>query len=901
VKATRSAAHHLVLRFTALLLAAPITVHADSAPFDLAGPSFEVHVTRGLRTLPIAEVPTLAPGDNLWIKAELPATQSAQYLMVAAFLTGPTNPPSPNWFFRCETWAGKCAREGLAVTVPPDAQQVLIFLAPKSRGDFSTLVDAVRGRPGVFVRASQDLNQASLDRSRLQAYLSAIHDLDAADQSRLKEVAPLLARSLAIKVNDKCLDRIPELQAACLMQGEESLILNDGHSTSIVEALTAGAARDLAMEASYAPQLSYGYYSPYIASVFDIGRILASLHTAQYQYIPALASLTGAQLSLTLNTPPSFHDPKSVLVVALPAVEQAQLPPLHAVDPKEIYCARRTSLVLPVEGAPLVFSTAYTHDVMLSLTGTNGMTIELPAHADAEQGGFVVETSGLGSVSLGDSVQGSLHGDWGFDEYAGPGFQLVNARAQTWRLADGDESALIVGRQDTIHLQADSVSCIDDVMLKDPAGKELKAEWKPLTADEVELKLPLQTVQPGSLTLLVKQYGANQAQPVHLQAFSAPGHLEEFTIHAGDTQGVLKGSGLDNVASLLVKGIEFVPGTLSSRQGSDELSMLAKDSQATATLKPGDTVKAKVTLRDGRVLSLTASVAPPRPSVTLIGKSVQSLHTGSDSGVEIADSDALPQQSTLTFSVRAQSPPAFAHEETIEVATTDGSSSATLSLGNGGITLANSRVAVATLDPAKMLGMAAFGPLQFRAVENGVRGDWQSLATLVRLPVLNDLTCPSTPELACKLTGSNLFLLDSVSSDPQFKHAVQIPDGFPGYALPVPQPSNGQLYVKLRDDPSVVSPVAITVVQLPPTPDEAARAAARLAAASPSDHPSVSAGDGPSPSAAVSTISTAPQPPAVQGEQGASVPPQSPQPMAPKLQDGAAGDATVQPGVPHSG
>ena len=78
------------------------------------------------------------------------------------------------------------------------------------------------------------------------------------------------------------------------MQGQESLILNDGHSTSIVEALTSGPGSDLAMEASYTPQLSYGYYSPYIASVLDIARILDSFHVAQYQYIPALGSPQGA-------------------------------------------------------------------------------------------------------------------------------------------------------------------------------------------------------------------------------------------------------------------------------------------------------------------------------------------------------------------------------------------------------------------------------------------------------------------------------------------------------------------------------------------------------------------------------------------------------------------------------
>src|SRR6202012_303553 len=136
------------------------------------------------------------------------------------------------------------------------------------------------------------------DRSRLERFLSSIRVLNQGDPAKLKEAAPLLARSLAIKVDDKCLDRIPELQAPCLMQGQEALILNDGHSTSIVEALTKGPASDLAMEASFTPQLSYGYYSPYIASVLDIARIMGSFTTAQYQYIPALTLQHGDRLNL---------------------------------------------------------------------------------------------------------------------------------------------------------------------------------------------------------------------------------------------------------------------------------------------------------------------------------------------------------------------------------------------------------------------------------------------------------------------------------------------------------------------------------------------------------------------------------------------------------------------------
>src|SRR4030088_3449106 len=392
----------ILLALLALLAAA--AAHAEPAPFDLAGPSLAVTVTRGQQTLPITQVPNLAPGDRLWIQADFPASQAAHYLMVAAFLRGATNPPPQNWFFPCETWTAKCMQKGLTVTVPPDAQQVLVFLAPETSGDFRTLVSAVRGRPGAFVRSSQDLNQASLDRARLDKYLAAVRSMNETDPSRLKEVAPLLARSLSIKLDDKCLDRNTLLQAPCLMQGQSSLILNDGHSTSIVEALTTGPASDLAMEASFTPQLSYGYYSPYIASVLDIARIFDSFRTAQYQYIPALASQQGDQLALTLNTPPSFHNPKSVLVAALPAVETSQLPPLHAVDPKATFCLRKSTLALPVEGAPLVFSTSYAHALTLKLTGDEGKSIDLPARAGPQLGGFVIDTRELGTTAVGDRV-----------------------------------------------------------------------------------------------------------------------------------------------------------------------------------------------------------------------------------------------------------------------------------------------------------------------------------------------------------------------------------------------------------------------------------------------------------------------------------------------------------------
>jgi hypothetical protein len=224
-----------------------------------------------------------------------------------------------------------------------------------------------------------------------------------------------------------------------------------------------------------------------------------------------------------------------------------------------------------------------------------------------------------------------------------------------------------------------------------------------------------------------------------------------------------------------------------------------------------------------------ATVEAPRPRVALIGKSVQPSPPDADSKIQLADAAELPQDAFMAFSIRALSPAAFAHEETVDVATADESSSATLSLANGSLTLENSQVAVATLNPAKAFGPSAFGPLKFRVNVKGATSDWQPLTTLVRLPALRELKCPPTHELACKLVGSRLFLIDSVSAEPDFVHAVMVPEGFLGDSLPVPHPTTGSLFVKLRDNPQVINATLLSAEELPPPAPPASAAAPPMA------------------------------------------------------------------------
>jgi len=200
-----------------LLVPAAVTVLAgialaENSCFDLAGPAIDVTVNCAGRTLPIARVPNLRPGDRLWLHPALLRGEAVQYLMIAAFLRGSTNPPPDTWFKCAETRQKEVREEGMGITVP-EGTQVLLFLAPETTGDSRTLRSAVQGRPGAFVRVSQDLNQAGLDRTRLDAYLAAVRVTANTNPAERHKRSVLLARSLGIKLDEQYFDKATEQQA----------------------------------------------------------------------------------------------------------------------------------------------------------------------------------------------------------------------------------------------------------------------------------------------------------------------------------------------------------------------------------------------------------------------------------------------------------------------------------------------------------------------------------------------------------------------------------------------------------------------------------------------------------------------------------------------------------------
>ncbi len=224
-----------------------------------------------------------------------------------------------------------------------------------------------------------------------------------------------------------------------------------------------------------------------------------------------------------------------------------------------------------------------------------------------------------------------------------------------------------------------------------------------------------------------------------------------------------------------------------------------------AKLRVGQTLPAKVTLKDGRTVTLKTLVGKPRPQVALIGKSVQAGAPEGVVSIRLGDADELPRGARLTFSVRVQPPMRLDGHETIEVAGMDGAVLATLTPSSG-LTQEDPQVVLAALDTSQAFSASTFRPLQFRLVQDGAASDWRPLGVLVRLPSLHELKCHEAAGRVCELSGDDLFLLDAVSSDPTFEHAARLTEGFPGHVLAVPRGGPTRLlYIRLHDDPKVVS------------------------------------------------------------------------------------------------
>jgi len=837
---------------------------ADNARFDLDGPKIDIRVTRANATLPIAEVPNLEPGDKIWVKADLPASQSNHLLLIVAFLRGTTNEPPDNWFTKIETWDKKTA-EGTTITVPAEAQQAILFVAPETGGDFNTLRSAVKGRPGLFIRADADLNEASFEQQRIERYLSAMKTVPQNDEKAIQERSAKLASALALKPNADCFKKPVEQQVNCLTLSSAPVLLDDGHGQSIAEAVSTGASSDFINAASYTQPVGAGLYSAYVGAVVDLVHLVSLMRTAVYQYIPAISFPKDSTLNLKLNAPPSFNKPKSVIVIGLPAIQKAMPPPLRPHDPNQVACLLQPKMTLLLDGAPLVFSTNFAHDLILHLNRT-GALAELPLAPEAFEGGLTVTNEqqrevlhvakfhddspqpAKAEVKIGTgsdlTITGTVRGYWGFEAFEGPTLTLQQVDGKDWKIVS--DTPLFAGQDNHLTLKGSGTACVQHIALANKENKDVDVPFKPDPGKDVkntlDLEISLKKVQPGGYSLAIQQYGDSHTENVSLTAYAGDIHLDGLKIHQGDNTAILTGEGLKEVVSAQIDNQTFVPAD----SGNDDRTVRLN---AKAAVSPGDGKDATVKLKDGRTMTVKISLQASRPALVLLSFNDKPVQLNGALSVTLGAKDDLTLNGKLTFVVQTKD--VFPRKQTIEVATVGGSVHTSLSLADNNLVLQDEHTAIATLEPLKVFGQSAFGKLQMRPVgEDGTPGDWTPLGTLVRTPQITAIHCSTAKAPTCTIDGSGLFLVRSFSAGKDFAKPTEVPTGFAESTFIVPAPADGTtLYLKLRDDPDAVAaipllpsvqkpaPAPVSTTQTPPSAPNTAPASQDAAAAPKASEP----------------------------------------------------------------
>jgi len=804
-------------------------LRADNARFDLEGPKIDIRVTRGNATLPIAEVPNLQPGDKLWVKADLPASQSNHLLLIVAFLRGTTNEPPDNWFTKIETW-DKRTVEGTNIIVPAEAEQAILFVAPETGGDFNTLRSAVKGRPGLFIRADVDLNEASFEQQRIERYLAAMKTVSVTDEKAITERSAKLAATLNLKPNADCFKKPVDQQVFCLTLTSAPVLLDDGHGESIAEAVSTGPSSDFINAASYTQPAGGGLYSAYVGAIVDLVHLVSMMRTAVYQYIPAISFPQESTLNLKLNAPPSFNKPKSVIVIGLPAIQKAMPPPLHPHDPNQVACLLQPKMTLLLEGAPLVYSTNFAHDMILHLNRTGDLA-ELPLVPEAYEGGLAVTnehqrevlhvggnpTPAKTDVKIGTSsdltITGTVRGYWGFDAFEGPTLTLQQIDGKDWKIV-GD-TPLFAGQDNHLTLKGDGTACVQHIALTGKENKDADVTFKPDPGkdvkDTLDLDISLKKAVPGGYSLAIQQYGDSHTQNVSFTAYTGDIHVSGLKIHKGDNTAILTGEGLKDVVSAQIENQTFMP----AENNNDDRTVHL---EAKAGVSPSDGKDATVKLKDGRTMTVKISLEDPRPNLALLSFTDKPVQANGALPVTLGAKDDAPLNGKLIFVVQTKD--VFPRKQTIEVATVRGSVHTSLSLADDNLVLQDDHTAIATLDPLKAFGQSAFGKLQMRPVAgDGTPGDWTPLGTLVRTPQITAIHCTTADAPTCIIDGSGLFLVRSFSAAKDFTKPTEVPSGFADNTFIVPTPADGTtLYLKLRDDPDAVAAITLPAPIQKPAP-----------------------------------------------------------------------------------
>ena len=354
-----------------------------------------------------------------------------------------------------------------------------------------------------------------------------------------------------------------------------------------------------------------------------------------------------------------------------------------------------------------------------------------------------------------------------------------------------------------------------------PANRSKPSGSPPWESATVDISASQKSLAPRTFHLTIQQFG-DALDIVTTKTYSEPATLKTLELHAGGRPpptspapaSTRSNSSPSTTSSLLRAAQHAQPGyrlaharTLRHRHQPPPHS--SPNSQA-PKLRVGERLTASFHSRRPHTHPPSHPSRLPRPSITA---SQQEHRWGNRPAPRsiYAGPDDLPVTQQLTFSLKSAAP--FPRTGQLEIANADETLRTTLSVASGSLVLQNPHTLLATLDPLKAFGNSAFGPLRLRPVSpDGTTGDWLPLVNLVRLPTFKDLHCPPDTTLPCTISGSSLYLVDSIATDADFTTPTTVPEGFVGTTLSLPRPAKTGFYLRLRDDPTPANSVTLPIL-----------------------------------------------------------------------------------------
>ena len=469
---------------------------------------------------------------------------------------------------------------------------------------------------------------------------------------------------------------------------------------------------------------------------------------------------------------------------------------------------------------------------------------------------------------------------WGFDTFTGPTLTIQAVPGGGWHILKTPTTPenLIAGQPNHLEITSSGTACIQSIGLepggqkvewkldeKDgkPSPMEAKTETKPEDKDKdkkdakpdekaeakpasdqtaqpekpvippatassapqaihpVDLTLNLQhAATPGSIQLAILQFGQKTPDQLGTKTFAEPARIESVQYHSGDATLQLNGTGLDEVKQVAVKNSTFIPppppapdaDLKSDAKPPTSMTMVLAQGSATLSAKPDEKLQAKIQLNDGRTLDSGTAALPPRPSITILSRRVASA---APSPIALSSPTEVPLGSQLLFFLKSKLN--FPRSEQIEIANADLSLTTRLNLKENTLVMQDSHTVLATFDPLKLFGPSSFGPFRLRPIApDGTEGEWQALATIVRLPTLTQLSCGGTATPTCLLSGQSLYLIDSIATTQPFDNPTPVPEGFVDTTLSIPHPIGPTFYLRLRDDPATIQQVTLAITPTAP-------------------------------------------------------------------------------------